>query len=231
MNFNKLTTGKLLKRYKRFLADIILDNGSEVTAHVPNTGSMKSTNEYMSEVALSYHPDPKRKLKWTLELIKSDNCWVGVNTSFTNRMAESAIMEGKVQSLKGYAEIRREVKYGENSRVDLVLLKDKKSCFVEVKNVTWKDGDFALFPDAVTKRGTKHLEELMNVVKQGDRAVMLFVVNRSDVNILKPAIEIDPVYSKTLKTAAQSGVELIACRFKNSLEGFEFDGEIPIIFD
>ncbi len=226
---HSFTTGRLIKRYKRFLADVILDDQTTVTAHVPNTGSMKSTNESMSRVALSFHDNPKRKLKWTLELIESDGCWVGVNTSFTNRMAENAIRDRKISLLKKYDSIKREVKYGTNSRVDLLLSNEQGLCYVEVKNVTWKKNSKALFPDAVTKRGTRHLKELELMVKQGHRAVMFFVVNRNDVSSLSPAREVDPVYADALKHAADNGVELIAYRFKNSLTGHTLDKKITII--
>ncbi|MBN2341368.1 MAG: DNA/RNA nuclease SfsA [Deltaproteobacteria bacterium] len=223
-----LQTGKLIQRYKRFLADIQLDSGEQITAHVPNTGSMLSTKAAGSPVAVSYHPAPHRKLKWTLELVKSHNTWVGVNTSVSNRMVEEAIEDKKIKSLVGYDHIRREVKYGVNSRVDLLLERADERCYVEVKNVTYKDGDGAYFPDAVTERGRKHLRELTQMVKEGHRAVIFFLVNRNDCSFMSPAADIDPAYAEALITATDSGVLALAYRFEQHLTGYRIDKKIPI---
>ena len=207
---NDLTLGILLKRYKRFLADVELEDGKVVTAHVPNTGSMKSTNEPGSRVAMSYNPLPSRKLKWSLELVQAQKHWVGVNTSLTNRIVEEAIVGRRIGPLRGAWEIRREVKYGKSSRIDLLLEKGGARCYVEVKNVTYKQGRRALFPDAVTARGAKHLLELAEMVRQGHRAVAFFLVNRGDCSSMGPAWEIDPKYSQLLKRVSKQGVELMA---------------------
>lgn len=224
-----LFTGRLIKRYKRFLADIVLDNDEEIVAHVPNTGSMLSTRTPGSRVAVSYNPSPKRKLDWTLQLVESNNVWVSVNTITSNAMIENSIQTGNIPSLAGYQSLRREVKYGLNSRIDILLSTDEQLCYVEVKNVTYSEGNVALFPDAVTKRGTKHLNELKQMISQGHRAVILFLVNRVDCLHMSPADKIDLVYAQTLTDAVSHGVEAMAVRFEHSIDGYTFDKEIPVI--
>ncbi|MBN2530051.1 MAG: DNA/RNA nuclease SfsA [Deltaproteobacteria bacterium] len=224
----RLTTGKLIKRYKRFLADIHLDSGEEITAHLPNTGSMLSTKTPGSPVAVSYHPSPKRKLKWTLELVQSEGTWVGVNTSFSNHIVETSIAAGQIPELQGYDTIRREVTYGTGSRIDLLLESRNKRCYVEVKNVTYKKGAGAYFPDAVTTRGAKHLRELSDMVKEGHRAVMFFLVNRNDCQFVSPAVQIDPIYSETLLSASEFGVEIISWSVEHSLYGCKISRKVPV---
>ncbi|MCP4678792.1 MAG: DNA/RNA nuclease SfsA [Deltaproteobacteria bacterium] len=226
----KLRTGILIRRYKRFLADVKLDNGDLVTAHVPNTGSMRSTSAPESPVALSYQPAPHRKLKWTLELIGVEGgFWVGVNTGQSNRIVEEAIAKKRISSLLRYDTIRREVKYGKSSRIDLLLEKTDRRCYVEVKNVTYKEGRRALFPDAVTTRGKKHLDELADMVSQGHRAVIFFLVNRSDCGSMGPADKIDSEYGATLRRAIEHGVEPLAYRAAPTLAGIEIDRKLRII--
>lgn len=169
---------------------------------------MKSCLEEGSEVFLSPAGDPKRKTRFTWEMIKIDNGWVGINTSNPNQLAFEAISEGKIPGLEGYTAVRREVKFGD-SRFDIYAENDTEQCFVEVKNVSLKEGKYALFPDAVTIRGQKHLRTLVEVKKQGMRAVMLYIIQRSDVEVFAPAIEIDPDYAAALKEAVKSGVEVI----------------------
>ena len=223
-----LETGILLKRYKRFLSDIRLDSGTQIVAHVPNTGSMLSTRDPGSRVAVSYHPDPKRKLKWTLELVESSGSWVGVNTAFSNRIVEAAVLQHLIPELDGYDTLRREVKYGSGSRIDLLLESSGRKCYVEVKNVTYRHADAALFPDAVTVRGTRHLRELCNMVKEGHAAVMFFLVNRDDCRFMAPATEIDPTYSQTLVAASAAGVQLMAYAVHHTLQGCNIDRPIPV---
>ncbi len=226
----KLKAGILIRRYKRFLADVKLDSGELVTAHVPNTGSMRSTSEPESPVALSYQPAAHRKLKWTLELIGVEGgFWVGVNTGQSNRIVEEAIANKRISPLRGYDTIRREVKYGRSSRVDILLEKGDRRCYVEVKNVTYKEGRRALFPDAVTARGKKHLDELADMVSQGHRGVIFFLVNRNDCVSMGPADEIDPVYGATLRLAIAHGVEPLAYRTAPTLAGIEIDRKLRII--
>ncbi len=234
MKFEKpLIEGTLIRRYKRFLADVELGSGEKVLAHVPNSGSMKGCADPGWPVALTFNDSPGRKLKYTLELVKSGKYWIGVNTMRPNRLAEEAIASGFVKELAGFGSIRREVKYGKNSRVDLLLEDPEKgSVYVEVKNVTMPGpGGAVLFPDAVTERGLKHLEELSKIVTGGGRAAMLYWVNRGDGNVVRPAREIDPDYANGLKKAAKKGVELYAIRAKISLRGIEPDKLLKVVLD
>jgi sugar fermentation stimulation protein A len=225
----KLVEGSLIQRYKRFLADIELDDKSTVTAHVPNTGSMKSTSAPGSRVAISYHPNPKRKLKWTLELIQGNTgAWVGVNTMLSNHIVEEAIESNRIPLLSGYKEIKREVNYGERSRIDLLLLDGEKRCYVEVKNVTFKKGKRALFPDAVTQRGQKHLLELEKMVRAGYRSIIFFLVNRNDCTSMGPAEEIDPDYAKLLRRVTKNGVEALAYRTEINTQRIQIDRKVKI---
>lgn len=205
-----LTSGRLLHRYKRFLADVALTDGSVVTAHCPNSGSMLGCAAPGSPVLLSRSDNPTRKLAYTWELVQVDGSWVGINTGLPNKLAQEGITQGVVTELQGYERIRQEVCYGaERSRIDL-LLEEPERCYVEVKNVTLVEGDVALFPDAVTTRGQKHLRELMAMVKSGARAVNFFVVQHTAAESVSPADAIDPAYGRLLRQAAAAGVELIA---------------------
>lgn len=205
-----LIPGVLIQRYKRFLADVRLPDGTVVTAHCANSGSMLGCAPAGAEVLLSRHDDPRRKLKYGWELVKIGPTWVGVNTARPNHLAKEAILSGAIPELAGYARLEMERRYGTNSRIDLLLTgADGARCFVEVKNVTLAEGDCARFPDSVTARGTKHLRELAAQVESGDRAVMLFLVQREDCVRFEPAAAIDPLYAETLAWAAAAGVELL----------------------
>lgn len=205
---DKLVPGKLIKRYKRFLADVELKDGSVVTAHCTNSGSMKSCLEEGAPVYLSPVDDPKRKTKFTWEMIYINNGWIGINTMIPNKLVYEAIRDGIIDKLQGYTEVKREVTF-RDSRFDIYAENDQEKCFIEVKNVTMKDGSFARFPDAITSRGKKHLETLMEVKNQGMRAVMLYIIQRTDVEIFGPAWNIDPEYSNALVKAYENGVEII----------------------
>ena len=227
MNFQKpLIDGYLIKRYMRFLADIKLDSGNIVTAHCTNSGTMKSCLEDNAEVYLSPVDDPNRKTKFTWEMIKINGNWVGINTGNPNKLAYEAVKSGKIEKLKGYTEVQAEVKF-DDSRFDLMAKNEKETCFIEVKNVTLKEGKYALFPDAVTSRGKKHLETLAKVKEQGMRAVMLYVIQRNDVEIFAPAKEIDPEYTKVLKIAYEKGVEIIPMQVNVTPEKIELLKELP----
>lgn len=221
-----LVHGRLIKRYKRFLADVKLDNGKIVTAHCTNSGSMKSCLEENAEVYLSSVNNPKRKTQFTWEMIKINESWVGINTNNPNQLAFDAISQGHIDKIRGYTDVTREVKFGD-SRFDVMAKNSFETCFVEVKNVTLKEGKYALFPDAVTTRGKKHLETLMKVKQQGMRAVMLYIIQRTDVEIFAPAKDIDPDYAKTLKKAYENGVEIIPLQAKVSPQNIEIVGELP----
>ena len=211
-----LIKGFLIKRYKRFMADVELENGKSVTAHCANSGSMLSVNKPGSEVWLSPAKNPDRKLKFTWELIRTGSTLVGINTQHPNTLVTEAIQNKKVIELNGFSELKREVKYGENSRID-ILLKDAKKglCYVEVKNVTMRRNLSKTtpveFPDAVTSRGAKHLIELSAMVKSGHRAVMFYLVQREDGNGgVTIARDIDAEYGKALDKAQSAGVEFLA---------------------
>ncbi|MDY0301160.1 MAG: DNA/RNA nuclease SfsA [Trichlorobacter sp.] len=208
-----LISGKLILRYKRFLADVELDDGTVVTAHCPNSGSMKGCNLPDSPVMLSRSDNPARKLAFTWELVQINGFWVGLNTMLPNQLTEEGVKDGTISELQGYAKLRREVPYGsERSRIDLLLSGNGVDCYVEVKNVTLVENAQALFPDAVTTRGQKHLRELMEVVAGGGRGVVFFTVQRGDGLSVAPADNIDPEYGRLLRQAVKSGVETIAYR-------------------
>lgn len=222
-----LIHGRLIKRYKRFLADVTLDNGEIITAHCTNSGSMKSCLEEGAEVYLSPVTDPKRKTRFTWEMIKINGSWVGINTSLPNKFAYEMMKENAIPGLEGYTEIRREVKYNE-SRLDIFAQKPGETCFVEVKNVTMKEGERALFPDAVTLRGQKHLKTLMELKGKGIRAVMLYVIQRMDVEAFGPAEAIDPAYALLLREACEKGVEVIPIQVRVSPEEVVFERVLPL---
>jgi len=205
-----LIPGKLIKRYKRFLADIELESCEIITTFCPNTGSMKSCMMPGWKVMLSKSDNPNRKHQYTWEMVHNEKCWIGINTMLPNIIVEEAIKNGQIPELSGYPEIKREVKYGKNSRIDILLQEENDLCYVEVKNVTLVEDDgLYYFPDAVTERGRKHLFELMEMVKLGHRAVMFFLIQRSDGTIFKPAAHIDPEYAKTLRIAENKGIEIL----------------------
>lgn len=223
---NPLIPGKLIKRYKRFLTDVELEDGRVVTAHCTNSGSMKTCLEEGAPVYLSPVNDPKRKTQFTWEMIYINGGWVGINTSVPNVLALDAVKNGLIPELSGYTTVKREVKFG-NSRFDVYAENDKERCFIEVKNVTMKEGKFARFPDAVTTRGLKHLNTLMEVKQQGMRAVMLYVIQRSDVEIFGPAKDIDPQYTAKLNEAFSAGIEVIPVQAVVSPEKIEIVRKLP----
>lgn len=216
-------------RYKRFLADVTLDNGEVVTAHCTNSGSMKTCLEDGAEVFLSPVNDPNRKTKYTWEMIKINGNWIGINTSMPNLLAYHYVKNNVIPRLEGYTHIKREVTFGD-SRFDLFAENDSEKCFIEVKNVTLKDGEYARFPDAKTSRGQKHLETLIKVKESGIRAVMLYIIQRTDVSIFGPAWDIDPQYSIVLQKAYEKGVEIIPFQVKVSPTCFEPIGLLPFNF-
>ena len=227
----ELIKGKLIKRYKRFLADVELENGEVVTAHCANSGSMLSVKDEGATVWLSPSNNPKRKLKYTWELIEVDGYNVGINTGHPNKIVEEAILAGQIEELSGYESLRREVKYGQNSRIDVLLEDpDKPKCYVEVKNVTLKRGDNADFPDAVTSRGAKHLRELGDMVEEGHRAVMFYLVQRADCKVMDIARDIDPTYDEELKAALKRGVEVICYQCDVGTEEIKVTTPLSVAF-
>jgi sugar fermentation stimulation protein A len=209
-----LIEGVLVNRYKRFFADVRLPSGEVVTAHCANSGSMLSVKEPGARVWLSPASNPERKLRYTWEIIEIGNGLVGINTSHPNRLVAEAIAAGEIEELAGYASLKREQKYGKNSRIDMLLESPgRPRCYVEVKNVTMKRNAGpdppAEFPDSVTERGAKHLIEMTDMVKQGARAVMFYLVQRGDCRRFTVAADLDPAYAQGLKTALAAGVEAV----------------------
>ncbi|NCJ06102.1 DNA/RNA nuclease SfsA [Synechococcales cyanobacterium C] len=210
-----LLAGHLIKRYQRFFADIELETGEIITAHCPNTGPMTGVCLAGSPVQVSVHDNPKRKLKYTWEMIWVDETWVGINTGLPNRVTQRLLELRCIPALADYERLRREVVYGqENSRVDFVLTTAAgESLYVEVKNTTWCQGSLGLFPDTVTTRGQKHLRELKAMLPQ-TRASMLYFINRGDCSEFAPGDEADPEYGRLLREAVQAGLEVYPCRFE-----------------
>ena len=206
----ELVEGRLLRRYKRFLADVELDDGEVRTVHCANPGRLIGCKEAGSRVLLRDSENPRRKLRWTWHAVRVGRSWVGVDTALPNHVVREAIEAGRVPELSGYDELKAEVPYGENSRVDLLLSRGEERAWVEVKCTTMARGRVALFPDAVTARGLKHLGELSARVAAGERAVQFFLVARPDVERFRAADDIDPAYGAGLRAAARSGVEVLA---------------------
>jgi sugar fermentation stimulation protein A len=224
-----LYPGTLVKRYKRFLADIVLEDGTTVTVHCPNSGSMRGCADPGSRVYISRSSNPGRKFPFTWELVESDGFWAGINTGLPNRLVREAIENGTAAELQGYDSIRSEVPYGEHSRIDLLLESPGQRCFVEVKNVTLVENVRALFPDAVTTRGQKHLNELMRVVREGDRGVIFFTVQRGDGTSVSPADSIDPEYGRLLRLAIKNGVEALAYRALVTPQEIVLTERLPVV--
>ena len=205
-----LIEGRLIKRYKRFLADIELDTGEKVTAHCPNSGSMKGCAIPGSQVWLSVSDNPKRKYKHTWELIKVPETMIGINTLVPNKLVKQSIENGLIQELSGYDRVKAEVKTSSHTRLDLLLENEaEEKCYVEIKNCTLVEEGTAMFPDAVTVRGQKHLDELEHLVSLGHRGIIFFLIQRMDAKAFKPAAMIDKVYAEKLKKVVENGVEII----------------------
>ena len=227
-----LIEGKFLKRYKRFFVDVELEDGSVVTAHCPNTGSLKGCKVEGAPVWLRDSQNPKRKLQLSWQAIKIGPTWVNVDTGLPNHTVRVAVEAGEVPELTGYNEVKPEQKYGTGSRIDLLLRGGgKPDCYVEIKNTTLAEGDVALFPDAVTSRGLKHLGELEEVVRQGHRAVQFFFISRADVKRFRPADDIDPEYSKGLRQAAANGVEVYAYSVKVHKRQIQLHEKLDVVLD
>jgi sugar fermentation stimulation protein A len=224
-----LKRGVLVARYKRFFADVVLDDGTEVTAHCPNPGAMLGLNTPGLSAWVSRSDDPKRKLAHTLELVEADGGLVGINTMHPNRLVAEALAADAIPELTGYATHRREVKYGVNSRVDFLLeAPGRARCWLEVKNCHLRRaGSLAEFPDCVAARSLKHLKELTARVEAGERAVMLFVIQRTDCDAFEACHDLDPAYAKGLTDAAGRGVEVLARACEISPEGVRIAHAVP----
>jgi sugar fermentation stimulation protein A len=229
----KLRQGILIKRYKRFLADVELDDGSVVTAHCANTGAMTGCAEPGCQVWLSHSDNPKRKLAFSWELVlTTQGQWIGINTHKANELVAESLADNRLKELLGYSQIQREVKFGqENSRVDFLLCDDKRAdCYLEVKSVTLLQDGQGYFPDSVSVRGQKHLRELSQLAREGKRAVLLFCVQHSGIHSVKVAQHIDPLYALELGRAVDCGVEIFAYDVSMTPEKIYINQAIPFIF-
>ena len=228
-----LVGATLIRRYKRFLADVRLDEGEEITVHCPNTGSLLGCRDAGARVWLSRSSNARRKYAFTWELVEiSPGVIVGINTGRSNALVREAIDAGVIAELAGYDVVRAEVPYGdEGSRVDFLLGRGDETCYLEVKNVTAAvEAGRALFPDAVSTRGTRHLRELARVAGMpGRRAVLCFCVQRADVEEVRPADAIDPAYGRALRAAIEAGVEVLAYRARPSPKGVALSDAVPVV--
>jgi sugar fermentation stimulation protein A len=227
LEWPRLIQGTLIKRYKRFMADVRLRNGHRVTAHCPNSGSMAGCSEPGRRVYLSRHNSPKRRLRYTWEMIEMPTSLVGVNTLVPNRLAKASILAGMIPDFSGFDQVRSEVPYGQDSRIDLLLERGEERCFVEVKNCTLVTDHVAYFPDAVTTRGLKHLKDLQKEVRLGHRACMFYLVQRMDASRFRPADHIDPAYGRELRKALQRDVEMMVYDVLLDLNGIRLNRSLP----
>lgn len=224
-------TGTLIKRYKRFLADIELENNEILTVHCPNSGSMRGCSKPGSPVIISYSDNPKRKYAWTLEMVQVGDIWVGVNTARTNKIVHEALTRGIIDKWGKILSIRTEVRVSEKSRLDFLLETAAGQVYLEVKNCSLAKNGTAMFPDAITSRGTRHLAELARLAGQGFHCAVLFCIQRGDATQFAPAVEIDPVYSKTLAAVRKEGVEILAYQARVSPDEIVLSDRLPVVID
>jgi sugar fermentation stimulation protein A len=224
-----LIEGTLVRRYKRFLADVKLTNGQEVTVHCANPGSMTGCSEPGSKVLVSVAADPRRKFKHQLEIIYAGRIPVGIHTGRPNAVVAEAVGKGLIPELAGYATLRREVLFGRDRRIDLLLEGNGlRSCYVEVKGVSLAAGDVAMFPDSITENGPQHMAELVDIVREGNRAMVFFLAQRADVERFKIADSADPEFGQAIRDAIARGVEIICYRAKVTRRGIEIDKPVPV---
>jgi sugar fermentation stimulation protein A len=229
MRLPPLVKGTLLQRRQRFLADVRLASGEQVTAHCPNTGSMRGCNEPGRPVLLSVHANPRRKLPYTWELIELEPTLVGINTMNTNRIVREALQSRAIEKYRAYDRIKSEVKISDATRLDFLLQGPKEPpCYMEVKNCTLVRSKTAGFPDAVSRRGAKHLHELIALRRAGNRAAVLFLVQRTDALRFRPAADIDPDYAGWLHTAYHEGVELVCYDVRFDLPSITINEPLPV---
>ena len=228
---SNLVSGRLVKRYKRFFADVELSNGRIVTAHCPNTGSMLGLAKHGVKVWLEPNEDPRKKLKYSWKLVDHENGhFTGVDTNIANKIVNEALLQGKILEVLDYDIISREQKYGTNSRVDFLLRNGSKTCYLEVKSVTLcRQEKIAEFPDTVTSRGAKHLKELSKTVSTNTRAIVLYLVQRSDCNYFKIADDLDQTYFNETILSKNSGVEFVSYRVNFLSNGIELGYKLELI--
>jgi len=223
-----LKSGRLIRRYKRFLADVELEDGSTLTVHCPNSGSMLGCSEPGSPVMISQSENLGRKYPHTLEMVKAGSAWVGVNTSLTNKLVREALENGVVKEVGKGFEIFQEVKTSEHTRLDFLLEQNGAKVYLEVKNCSLAENGTAMFPDAVTARGTKHLLELAKMKKKGYGAVVFFCVQRKDADVFSPAAHIDQLYAETLEKVEKKGVLILAYQADVSPQGITITRKLPV---
>lgn len=223
--------GRLIRRYKRFLADILTADGRTLTVHCPDPGGMRGLTKEGAAVRCSTSDNPKRKLPHTLEMIRVGRTWVGVNTGRANALARLALEGDGVEGLEGYTHVRSEIVAEPGSRLDFRLTghPSARDAWVEVKSVTMAQGHRGLFPDGVTERGRKHVDLLHRLAKDGERAVLLYLVQRADCESVEPADSIDPAYGESLRRAAHGGVEVLALRARVSPTRIRVEGALPVL--
>lgn len=226
-----LQAATLVKRYKRFLADVITDKGDEITVHCPNSGSMRGCSTPGSKVMLSTSPNLKRKYPQSLEMVQEGNTWIGVNTMLTNKIVAETILEGRIKELQGIDTLTREVKTSKSSRLDILLERGDEKIYVEIKNCSLVEDGWAMFPDAVTARGTKHLNELASLVKQGYQGIIFFCIQRMDCDRFRPAAHIDPLYAKTLAEVSKKGVKILAYQAEVTPKSIVIQKSIPCFLE
>jgi sugar fermentation stimulation protein A len=222
-----LVQGTLIKRYKRFLADVRLQSDEILTVHCPNTGTMLSCSTPGSRVYLSRSDNPKRKYPFTLEMVRDNSTWVGVNTSRTNKLVMEAIEKGKISEFQNFMAIKAEVKTSAHTRLDLQVSHGNSSTFIEIKNCSLAIDRCAMFPDTVTTRGAKHLHELIRLTTEGRSSCIFFLVQRMDADRFAPASQIDSIYTKTLKEAVKAGVMVLVYQAEVSPEGIDVIRPLP----
>ncbi len=221
--------GTLVRRYKRFLADIRLEDGATLTVHCPNSGSMRGCSEPGSPVIISRSDNPRRKYAWTLEMVQNSGVWIGVNTGMTNNLVHEALELGVIDDFGPVDAIAREVKVSDRSRLDFLVTARGRQTYMEVKNCSLAEEGVALFPDAVTSRGTRHLEELARLCGQGFGAAVLFCVQRGDADRFLPAAAIDPLYAETLHRVHARGVAVLAYRAEVAPDGIQLTTPLPTL--
>lgn len=222
-----LVQATLIKRYKRFLADVRLENGQIITVHCPNTGTMLSCSTPGSRVCLSRSDNPQRKYPFTLEMVEDNATWVGVNTARTNKLVVEALNKGLIAEFQEINKVKTEIKTSDHTRLDLQVMQNDTSTYIEVKNCSLAVDRCAMFPDAVTARGTKHLYELIRLMGEGLKTCIFFLVQRTDADRFAPASHIDLVYSKTLRQAAAGGVMVLVYQAEVSPQGIDIIQPLP----
>ena len=222
-----LMQGTLIKRYKRFLADVRLDNGEIITAHCPNTGTMLSCSTPDSRVCLSRSENLQRKYPFTLEMVEDNSTWVGVNTARTNQLVAEFLANGQIAEFADLKSVKTEIKTSDHTRLDLQVMHGENTTFIEVKNCSLAVDRWAMFPDAVTVRGTKHLHELMRLAQKGWKTCIFFLVQRTDADRFCPASHIDTVYSEVLRRAAAAGVMILVYQAEVSPQGINVVRSLP----